>query len=396
MKKRGPKVEPKRAYVVTEDLSLLVRRWCSQQGLKISPAMLPESFFQNIFNKLIECLRKYCFSEQEIEVMPLQLNTFDDLLRKHDAIPVLDELLHKSAEIPALGTALRRLDTLLHKHTEVPTLKEFWVSLDDVYPKPLEQSESKYNMSVTRYVSTSYEKLGHGPRPENNEKSLKSQVRECVNIWEKTKKLPIVLVDDGTFDGDTVEEVLNEFARQEVFINSVRLGVAKRVGIEKIANWSFDEEMQGGKTRTHKVNFIGASKLCPPIYDWICERDFFPGVLYAGKVIARREGNEIKPLLVGKQNIPVRAQYLYDWGEVWKWASIEEGKSRPFTAEVLKLSIELWEKLEKLRGRTIFIKDLPAIPLKIYSSNRAFMQKQLERSWLEVLKNKQKQIERAL
>src|SRR5205807_5534458 len=121
---------------------------------------------------------------------------------------------------------------------------EFWVALDDVYPTPLHDKDpAKYNMSITRYVDSAgkpfKEPEGHGARPEVGDKDLHRQVRECVNKWEDAKKkymknLPIVLVDDGTFSGETICQVLTEFAKQEVFINSVRLGVAQREGIERI------------------------------------------------------------------------------------------------------------------------------------------------------------------
>jgi hypothetical protein len=364
MKKRTSKAKARRAYIVTEDLSLLVCRWCSQQKPKIPTESLQQSsFFKDTLDQLAHALRKHCFSEDDVEVITLQGTTFDDLLSKQDA---------------------------------ATDLREFWVSLDDVYPKPLGESESKYNMSVTRYVDTGGNKLGHGPRPETSKKSLKEQVRECVNIWEDTKRqkdldeLPLILIDDGTFDGDTVKEVLDEFAKQEVFINSVRLGVAKRMGIEAIADWRFEEAPADGETRIHKIYFIGASKLCPPIHD------FVPGVLYAGKVVAQKKGDEIEPLRVGEQKIPVRSQYLYGWGNVISWASIPEEKAKQFTADALKLSIQLWERLEHLRQEPILVKNLPAIPQILYSKDPVRMQSQLGRSWLEVLRKRQEEIERIL
>jgi hypothetical protein len=385
--------ESKRAYIVTEDLSLLVARWCKTQQPEIPIEKLDGTdFFENILKKLADALREHCFDEKKIEVVTLQRSAFADLLRKNDTV----------------------YDERLQANDPNRTPSEFWVCLDDVYLTPLHDKDAaKYNLSITRYVDPAGKStgqlnhlIGHGSRPEGIARTLHFQVRECINKWEDTKDkyriedLPIVLVDDGTFTGETVCHVLTEFAKLGVIINSVRLGVAKRKAIEMIANWTPPPNVDYGDKGEgmDRVYFIGASKLCPPIKDWVCERDFFPGVLYAGKVVARRgKDGSVQPLRVGLNQIPVRAQYLYGWGHPHQWASIEEDVAEPFTAVALELSIQLWTQLEKLWGRTILVQDLPAVPHKLlrdFDYNE--IDKYLEKPWLEVLEEELKSVRRGL
>lgn len=375
-------IESKKAYIVTEDLSLVVCRWCNMQRPEIPTDELRDSgLFEQLLEGLKFALEEHCFDTETIAVCTLQRSIFDDLLMKRDTV------------CDAQGIIDERKKP-----------KEFWVALDDVYPTPLHDKDpAKYNMSITRYVTSAGKpfegEASHGPRPERGEKNLLRQVRECVDRWEDAKakyndkNLQIVLVDDGTFSGETICQVLTEFAEQHVFINSVRLGVAKRKGIDRIASWTPPPHIAPKKGELDRVYYIGASKLCPPIKDWVCERDFFPGVMYGGKVVARRhEDGTVRPLRVGEKRIPVRSQYLYGWGNPGLWASIPEDAQRPFTVAALKLSIILWTKLEQLAGRTILVEDLPAVPAQIYKPP-AEMSAVLKRPWIGVLEEELNNLE---
>jgi hypothetical protein len=374
VKKKVPKPRAKlaTAYVVTEDLSLLVKRWCKQVG--ICTDSLELRYFYGLFNKLASALSECCFPDGHKEVKHLRRNAFDDLLHKRDA--------SKDGRRP----------------------REFWISLDDVYVKPERQCESKHNISVTRYVRPTakdlneYEQIGYGPRPEGIDgavpESLDRQIDICLGRYQRTErkygmsKLPAVLVDDGTFDGGTITNILELFAAKGHPIESVRLGVGTTEGLYEIANWRYPRRSRG---RKHTVPFIGASKLCPPILDWVCERDFFPGILYSGKVIGVKEGDGIRALRVGARGIPVRAQYLEGWGDIRNWATLTSGV-RQFTIRALELSVELWTRIEELKGSVLLVEELPAIPYRIYDKNKKRMRRILESSWLEVLKHEYKQL----
>jgi hypothetical protein len=305
------------------------------------------------------------FCNKNIEVIGLDTEAFDDLLTKRD---------HPNSEF----------------------FREFWVSLDDVYPQPTEACESKYNISITRYVRTNWEDIdknndrddmGRGPRPESESSSVDDQVRDCVNEYHRTlrerglkkKDFPLVLIDDGTFNGKTIIRVLKRFAIQGESFTAVRLGVAHYNGIDAIAEWS---EADVINKAIYRVPFIGASKLCPPLKDWVCERDFFPGVLYGGRVVGEDKQGHLVPLRV--DGLPVRTQYLYGWGKPI-WASIEEGEI-DFTIKALQLSIELWTYLEtEVLKRVVRVKHLPAMPLKLYGDYQKSRKTLMQKPWLKIL-----------
>lgn len=355
------------AYVVTEDLTILVRRWCRSVGIPVGD--LEDSFFEDLFENLAQALRKYCFADGTKEVKNLKTDAFNDLLEKHDGLNDGDEP------------------------------REFWVSLDEVYVTPEVELESKRNISVTRYVNCAdgkWKLIGYGPRPEDEatdrtkDWSLQAQVQSCIDLCSaicqkySKDKLNMFLVDDGTFDGGTIEDLLTRFARGGYNIESVRLGVATTEGVEKIAAWRWPPEPTADRAQ-HTVPFIGASKLCPPILDWVCERDFFPGVLYSGKVVGEKYGeDDVRPLLVGEKRIPVRAQYLYGWGDDYHWATLHQG-GKEFTLEALKLSKELWKHLQGSYGQEILVEHLPAIPYRIFDMNRDCLGEVLKTPWIEVL-----------
>src|SRR5947209_12525836 len=309
IKTRHGGLEDKSTYVVTEDLFYLVGRWCEKKGVKNAEDVLDKEFFLRLLDSLTKSIKEYCFSKKNVEVVGLDTEAFNDLLMKRD-------------------------------HPSNKKFKEFWVALDDVYPRPREECESKYNISITRYITQDMEEflkdrsgndredMGRGPRPEGHAPPLDDQVRECVNQYHKTLKkrslskdeFPLVLIAAGTWDGKTIISILNKFAAQGETLRAVRLGVAHTKGITRISEWSKPNR----ENRTsYRVPFIGASKLCPPLEDWVCERDFFPGVLYGGRVVGKidSKGN-LLPLKV--KGLPVRAQYLHEWGKP-EWASIREG-----------------------------------------------------------------------
>ena len=129
------------------------------------------------------------------------------------------------------------------------------------------------------------------------------------------------------------------------------------------------------------------------LYDWVCERDFFPGVPLGGKVIAQMTSKGYDALRVGDDSIPVRAQYLQDWGHVTAWASLHHGLNS-FTLEAIHLSIELWERIEKATDYKFCIGDLSSTPQKVLSDNPSI--DILKEPWLRVLEEYRNSFKRRL
>lgn len=333
-------------YLVTEDLSKLVTRWCKKRHEPFPDIR----FFESIMTSLCDALQRHCFPDEKIKVVHLPQESFAD---------ILDRRRSRDAE----------------------RLNEFWVALDDVYADIGVQGEDGFHISITRFVDKDDVNLKRGARPESPFTSIDEQIKDCAKCWAGSsgrEKRPVVLVDDGTFTGGTIIKVLKQLANHGMLVNTIRLGVANPDAINAIAEWKHEETQ-------HSVGFLGCLKLCPPVFDWVAERDFFPGVPFSGRAVGRMEDGIVSPIRASHSNGPFRKSYLSGWGQIQSWAQLTTGKDA-FTRAALELSIQLWEELEKRWGRPILVSDLDAIPWLFYRSDSEKMHSVLGRRWLEILR----------
>ncbi len=347
-------------YILTEDLSILVPLTGEKLGipeatLKID---LNESFFKELFEELGQMIRTHCLAGEEVELVALPYDSFTDLLYKHD-------------------------------RTDKDKSTEYWICLDTVYAK-FDREEEVYRLSISRYVDDDWNYIDErGPRPEDGEMSISERIVQCVSKFRKNlklgKELYPVIIDDGTFDGKTVIAVLSELAKNNIYVDSVRLGVSKLEGLFRICAWNIADEDQ----RVHRVRFLGVSKICPSLRAWIHERDLFPGILYAGKAIGENKDGLISAKRVGERRQPIRTQYLRGWGNMERWTLLPKGHDR-FTYEVLGLSLKLWQRIQALRRKPILVEELPAIPWKLYNPDLRKLDKTLKMPWLDVLEDEYK------
>ena len=127
----------KQYYLVTEDLSLLVQRFCKDQKIpeKETQKKMDSTYFDQLLDSLGKVIQKTCFANPspdgiKVEVKALPKYSFSDLLHKHD----MDE-------------------------DNEP--KEFWICLDDVYPTPSKHI-SMFHLSITRLVDEHFNPIGYG------------------------------------------------------------------------------------------------------------------------------------------------------------------------------------------------------------------------------------------
>lgn len=81
--------------------------------------------------------------------------------------------------------------------------------------------------------------------------------------------------------------------------------------------------------------------------DQICERDFYFGIAQSGISVKTEEGTILK------------APYFLPFGDPVNRASIPKEFEKMFSQSCLDRSIALWQEIERLSKRTIYIKDLP-------------------------------------
>jgi hypothetical protein len=360
-----------RDYLVTEDLSLLIPQWLKRRRISYNSDILNTMFWETLLSKLTDSLQTNCFPSRKIEVVSLALTEFGSRLRK-----------------------------------SIENESEFWVCLDDVYAT-LDNDidpESRFDLSITRYVDTDWEDLDLGPRPSRIDEKppirfqdlIDDQVVACIAQFNKfnSKKrdAKLVVVDDGVFKGETMIKVLNAFNTHKKEVNKMYFGISKRDGYKEVCEWH-------GTRKDGRPYQPTGSLACdrPYVYDWVCERDFFPGVPLAGRVVGEYVKRELRPLVVrtGELQIPIRAQYLQDWGHVTKWASLETNLNK-FTLDALNLSIEMWKKIEEATKMRLKLRDLSTIPQKVLSDSLIPVNQLLEENWVEVLEVQRDRISRRL
>ncbi len=340
------------SYIITEDLSKLVPRWLRERNLEPKDGRLSDEYFRLLFRKLSTSLEKHCFRDTEVRVEPKDHREVDGQLRK---------------------------DWQVH---------EFWICLDEVYPVLAPDAPDRAYISITRYVDTDWNSFGfRGPRPTRRydngplveELPLEEQARRCAAqasdfCWRREDAV-VALVDDGWYEGKTLLKVLNLLEKYECKAKYIRVGIRREI----------EEDPVFREIRARGIQ-IKPSTSFTDLYDWVCERDFFPGVPLGGKVVSTRlpDGSG-RALLVDPEGrrIPVRAQYLQDWGHITEWAGILRGLNS-FTLEALRLSLDLWRNVEAVAGRTITVGELPAVPHRLLSDSPSD-EELLRKPWLAML-----------
>lgn len=348
MKKLQNEITPQK-YLISQDVGYIMEDWLKREftkkGLKTEETkpVISFDFYNELTDKLIASMRKHCFRDKTVSVEKVSSEFFKDLF-----LPVSKQE------------------------------SEFWISLDRVYVK-----NADYYLDVTRLVDRDRQPVDSdikiGNRPENR-KSFFQQVEECV---EKMPNIKIVLLDDGTFKGDTVTDVLDALEDRGIIVDEVRLGICKGEGEQKIIRWQWPKDVD--PPEAYRIGWIKTAGTCPPLLDWVCERDFFPGVPLCGRAVGKKTAKTQppQPILTSPGEKPVRIPYLFPEGRE-EWVNLTHG-FRDFSREAFDLTIELWKKVEETLGRSILVKDIPTIPSWLYHKDFPVMEKRMEKPWLDVI-----------
>lgn len=213
-------------YVVSEDIDILVSRWCSKENLSppdkdfyIGLRARMKDFLQNIFARVT------FISSQEIR---------EGLLASVAA--------HKEAGLTV-------------------------ISLERAY---LEDNEINGRIEITRSVNSDMKEiLVHTVRKGSPEKRLQFEALRG--------KKNIALVDDVVFSGKTLIETISELHHHHANVHAVTAAIGLKDGINNLHEAQFGVMGMPPHLTVHCLEeFDGVS-------DQVCERDFYPGVPYSGR-----------------------------------------------------------------------------------------------------------------
>mgnify|MGYP001570115688 CR=1 FL=1 len=186
------------------------------------------------------------------------------------------------------------------------------VSLDGVY------FQSNARLDLTRCVSSDNQDCGL--RRRSGTISLLAQVRAIKASGLKN----VVLVDDVVFSGELMTRVIVLLERIGVRVGAVCAGIGISEG-------------------TRRIEKLGRPVCCVRYYeeviDQVCERDFYPGIPFSGR------------LLVGSDNVGV--PYLLPFGRPGKWASIPARHQLQLSRHCLSATAAIFSAIERYSNREV-------------------------------------------
>ncbi len=303
---------PERPYLVTEDLPHLVAAWTKERGFRMPVA----SVFARLRQRLIDDLGTL-FTETADPILPDRV-----VFLEHD--PLRGKI---DAALASVGT-------------EIPL-----VTLDRLYFPDI----PRY-VDVTRIVmknETAWTTIpGVGVRV--GEPSLDDQVERVV------RKLPqgtraIRLLDDGFWSGTTTQEVSHAFQRHGIAVVSIHVAILVETDDNRAVIQRNDPPLFC--LAEHFPHDRGG------VIDWVCQRDFFPGVPFGGRTVAY--GPE--------EMVDVGAYYVdptgdRQFGHPAGWASLDGGALGVFSHRRLEDSALLFSAVEAASDRPVLIRDLARVP----------------------------------
>lgn len=168
----------------------------------------------------------------------------------------------------------------------------------------------------------------------NDKDSVNRQIKSISDLLKKNGSTSIILADDVVFSGSVLRSVSSIFRKNGINVVGIRACVSTDSAYSEFSKLP-----------------LGIKCGClmgPNVIDQICERDFYFGVAQSG-------------ISVNKDGVIYKAPYFKPFGDPVERASIPEENSDTFSKNCIIRSLALWDRIEKLSGREILIKDLPEV-----------------------------------
>lgn len=220
----------------------------------------------------------------------------------------------------------RGLCTLVSESGVVP------LSLDRVYyPTDL-------RIDIARQVDAEGNDRGLSRR--GNSPALITQFRRL----KKSGVQEVSLVDDVIFSGDLISRVGKALNTSGVRVAGIYAGIGIQEGLTLLEDQGYNVEC----VRSYDS-----------VIDEICERDFYPGVPFSGR-------------LVDPEN-NVGAPYVLPFGNPAKWASIPESWQRSFSNFCILQTIKLFNGIEQTSNKGVLCNDLGRKVLSIPTNDVRFV-----------------------
>ncbi len=200
------------------------------------------------------------------------------------------------------------------------------------YEIAVDEKEDKvdsYDLEINRLFDLQGNFLGNEARP--GFLSFDEQINE---IAERAAGRKVTIMEDGSFTGTTISDVIDRLNKRGVEIELIVLGFAFPDAVRQIR-----------KSYDGKIEFM---KPIDNYIDWMPDHDFFPFIPNCGRVIGEiREGK-----LTAKRHRTDNAYYAVPYIEPFcpfmdLWAKIPKEHARDFSRFCLQKTLDLYEAINR-------------------------------------------------
>lgn len=193
-------------------------------------------------------------------------------------------------------------------------------------------------IEINRITNKEGEIIGLGPRPGNP--SLKKQID---GIALSTNGNPVVLAEDGSFTGTTLECLITHLKQRKINVVTIVSGICFPGALDHLKE-IFDGE-------------IVVMKEVNKPYEWMPDHDFIPFVPNCGRVYGGKFGDEVLPHYT-HEGMSYSFPYVLPFGDPVAWASIPKEHAYQFSLLCLHEAIKLFDMLDEMNGRRLTVLDL--------------------------------------
>lgn len=301
-----------RTILYFEDIGLLTQRWCQQKGMPYP--------------------RKAFFDMLTTDHMRVFGSIFENawLLKTQTFVAGLYKVCAQTAR--AIANPL------------------FTVSLDTDF---LPYADAAIEVTRVREYMHPEQALGQLARPGHPD--FLEQIKALVALLPRDSHLQIQT--DGCWSGNEILEMHDALMAHDVRIGSVVAGIITNRAVEELSACDIP---------------LAAFMRTSPA-GWICQRDLIPGIKRSGKNVALRVGNPgfnqgydpDNPRRVRSRiayHSDLGAPYLFPFDDSWFLEYISVAQQHELAWESLRITKRLFEKLEILWGRPVYVSDLPRTP----------------------------------
>lgn len=171
----------------------------------------------------------------------------------------------------------------------------------------------------------------------------------------------VIILEDGSFTGGTLCYMIDKLSQKKANVEAIIMGILFPAAKKKLAS-------------IFKGKLVCKYHFEKP-FDWMPSHDFFPFIPNAGRVIGTKVGDSLIPVHLFDRST-LSKPYILPYGKLSEWAGLPltSLESLDFSKFCVSSTIEIFEEMERLTGKTITIADIidtrPVTSVPVISGRR--------------------------